>query len=60
MPVPLGRPLRVPPALRSDDLTDLGLHQLVHHAQPDADAQREQSLPRGAHELAKGLLNCRR
>jgi len=60
MPVTLGRPIRIPPALRADHLTDLGLHQPVHHAQPDADAQREQSLPRRAHELPERLLNRRR
>jgi hypothetical protein len=37
----------------------LGLHQLMHDTQPDADAQREQSLPRGADELAERFLNLR-
>ena len=59
MTVSLGRPVRVPPALRADDLLDLGLHQLVHHTQPDTDAQRQEPLPRRAHELAERLLNLR-
>ena len=60
MTVALGRPIRVVPALRADHLTDLSLHQLVHHAQPDADAQRQQPLPRDPHQLAERLLNLRR
>ena len=60
MTVALGRPIRVVPALRADDLLDLGLHQLVHHAEPDADAQRQQPLPRGPDQLTQRLLNLRR
>ena len=50
-------PVGIVPALRADDLVDLGLHQLVQHAEPDADAQRQQSLLRGAGELAERLLH---
>src|SRR5215211_677581 len=47
-------------ALRTDDLVDLELHQLVHDTEPDADAQREQALPRRPDQLAQRLLNLRR
>ncbi len=50
----------IPAPLRPHDLVDLGFHQLVHDPEPDTDAQREQSLPRGADELAARLLNLRR
>jgi len=33
-------------ALRADDLDHFLLHELGQHAQPDADAEREQSLLR--------------
>ena len=46
-------------ALRADDLVDLELHQLVHDAEPDADAEREQALPRCPDELAQRLLDPR-
>jgi hypothetical protein len=46
-------------ALGADDLVDLELHQLVHHAQADTDAEREQALPRCPNELAQRLLNLR-
>ncbi len=46
-------------ALRADDLVDLELHQLVHDAEPDADAEREQPLPRCPDELAERLLDLR-
>ena len=39
-------PIGVVLALRADDLDDLLLHQLGQHAEPDADAQREQPLLR--------------
>src|SRR4051794_31302363 len=39
--VPNRRPVRDLAALRADDLVDLGLHQLVQHAKPGADAQRQ-------------------
>jgi hypothetical protein len=58
--VTLRGPTRVVLALRAHDLVDLGLHQLVHDAEPDADAQREQPLPRRADQLTERLLNCRR
>src|SRR4051812_7039895 len=47
--------IRVVAALRADDLVDLGLQQLVQHPQADADAQRQQPLPRRASELAESL-----
>ena len=52
-------PVGFPLPLRPDDLGHLGLHQLMHDAEPDTDAQREQSLPRRADELAKRLLDLR-
>src|SRR5215210_430174 len=51
--------LSVPLALRAHGLVDLGFPQLVHHAQAAADAEREQTLTRGANELAHRLLNLR-
>ena len=60
MTVALRAPIRVVLALRPDDLVDLGLHQRVHDPQPDAHAQREQSLPRRANQLTQRLLNLRR
>ena len=42
MAVTLRDPVGVVLALRADDLVDLELHQLVHDAEPDTDAQREQ------------------
>ena len=53
---PLGD-LRV---LRSDDLVDLALHHLGQHAQADADAQRQQPIPRGVNQLAERRLHPRR
>ena len=50
-------PAKVVLALRADDLVDLGLHQLVQHPEPDADAQREQPFLGGAGELAERLLH---
>jgi hypothetical protein len=46
-------------ALGPDDLADLEIHQLVHDAEPDPDAEREQALPRRPDELAQRLLNLR-
>src|SRR5208282_1248464 len=57
--VTLRRAIRVPLAPRTDDLLDLPLHQLMHHAEPDTNTQREQSLLRRAHELAERLLDLR-
>jgi uncharacterized protein with GYD domain len=42
-------------ALGADDLVDLGLHQLMQHAEPDPDTQRKQSFLRGAREVAERL-----
>ena len=44
-------------ALRADDLVDLGLHDLVQHAQPDADAQRQQPFLRRAGQLTQRVLH---
>ena len=44
-------------ALRADDLVDLGLHDLVQHAQPDADAQRQQPFLRRAGQLTQRVLD---
>ena len=60
MAVTLGDPVGVVLALRSDDLVDLELHQLVHDAEADTDAERQQALPRRADELAERFLNLRR
>jgi len=57
--VALGGALRVVLALRPNDLVDLELHQLMHDAEADADAQRQQPLPRRPDELAEGLLDSR-
>ncbi len=38
---------------------DLELHQLMHDAEADTDAQRQQPLPRRPDELAEGLLDLR-
>ena len=51
--------VRVVLALRADDLVDLLLHQLVQHAEPDADAQRQQPLLRCPDQLAQRLLHPR-
>ena len=52
--------LRVVLALRADHLDDLLFHQLGEHAEPDADAQREQPLLRSADQLPERLLHPRR
>ena len=44
-------------ALRADDLVDLGFHDLVQHAQPDADAQRQQPFLRRAGQLTQRVLH---
>ena len=46
-------------ALRAHHLVELLLHQLVKDPQPDTDRQREQSLLRGAGELAERFLHTR-
>ncbi len=43
-------------ALRADNIVDLDLHQLVQHPEPDTDAQREQPVLRGVHELLDFVL----
>ena len=47
-------------ALRTDDLVDFLFHQLGEHAEPDADAEREQPLPRSADQLPERLLHTQR
>jgi hypothetical protein len=44
-------------ALRADDLLDLGLHQLVEDAGPDAHRQRHESLLGRSGQLSKRLLH---
>ena len=46
-------------ALGADDLAHLELHQLVHDAEPDADAEREQPLSRCPDQLTQRLLDLR-
>jgi hypothetical protein len=41
--VTLRRPVGVVVALRADDLIDFALHQLMHDAETETNAQREQS-----------------
>jgi hypothetical protein len=60
VPVPLRRPIRVVLALRTDDLVDLALHQLMNDGQTETDRQREQPLPRCPDQLAQRLLDLRR
>ena len=60
VPVTNGDALRVVLALRADDLHDLFLEQLGEHAQPDADAQREQPLLGRPDQLPERLLHARR
>jgi hypothetical protein len=49
--------VRVVLALRADDPVDLGLQQLVQHAEPDAHAERQQPLLRRARQLAQRVLH---
>src|SRR5450755_2533658 len=58
--VSLRCPVRVVLVLPADDLVDFALHQLMHDAETETNAQREQSLPRSTDELAERLLNLRR
>jgi len=55
--VPAGGAVGVMLALRADHLVDLGGHQLVHDAEPDADREREQALPRCSGEIAERKLD---
>jgi hypothetical protein len=52
--------VRVVPALRAHDVVDLRFHQLGQYAEPDADAQREQTLLRCPDQLAERLLHALR
>src|SRR5450755_54046 len=58
--VTLRRPVGVVLVLRAHDLVDFALHQLMHDAETETNAQREQPLPRCPNELAECLLNLRR
>ena len=53
-------PVRVVLALRADDIVDLLFHQLAQHAEPDADAEREQSLLRCPDQLPQRFLHALR
>src|SRR3954453_6396790 len=58
--VPNRGTIRVMLALGADDLVDFRLHQLVQHAEPNADAERQQALLCGAGELAQRVQHRRR
>ena len=58
--VPDRRPLGVVLALGADDVVDLLGHQLLEHAKPDADAQRQQPFLRCPHQLAQRFLHALR
>ncbi len=51
--------IRVMLALRAHDLVDFELQQLVHDAEPDAHAERQQPLARGPDQLAERFLDLR-
>jgi hypothetical protein len=57
--VPIRRPVRVVLAARAAHLLDLLSHQLLQHAQPNPDAQREQPLLRSSDQLTERLLDAR-
>ena len=59
MAMALGGALGVVLALGPDDLGHLRLHQLVHDAEPDANAQGEQPLLRCPDEFTQRLLDLR-
>jgi len=52
-------PIGILPAPRAYDLDDFLFHQLGQHAEPDADRQRQQSLPRSSNQLTQRLLHAR-
>jgi hypothetical protein len=56
--VPHRGPVGIVLALQTDDVVDLLFHQLAQHAQPDTDAQREQSLLRCPDQLPQRLLHA--
>jgi hypothetical protein len=53
-------PLGVPLSLRAHDLVDLLLEHLGQHSEPDADAEREESLFRCPHKLPECFLDTLR
>ena len=58
MTVPDGLALRIALALRADNLVDFLLQQLAQNTEPNAHAQREQSLPRRPNKLPQRLLHA--
>ncbi len=60
MAMPDRGPLRIPLALRADQLIDLPLQQLSEHTEPNLHAQREQPLPRSPNQLPQRLLHALR
>src|SRR5881392_3998343 len=55
-----GRAVGIVLALRADDIDDFLFHQLGEHAQPHADAEREQALLGSADQLPQRLLHPHR
>jgi hypothetical protein len=55
--VPISDPIGIVLALRAAYVLDLPGHQLLQHAQPDTNAEREQPLLRCPHELPERLLD---
>ena len=60
MAVPDRSPLGVVLALGADDVVDLLGHQLLEHAKPDTDAQRQQAFLRCPNQLAQRFLHALR
>ena len=54
VPVPNGVAIGIVPALRADDLVDLGFHQFVQHTESDADARVKGADPEGESEPDAG------
>jgi hypothetical protein len=55
--VPVGDPIRIVLTTSAAHLLHSLSHQLLQHAQPDANTQREQPLLRCPHELLEHLLD---
>src|SRR5204863_9147667 len=60
MAVTHSAPVRIPLALRADDLVDLLFQHLGQHAEPDAHAQCKQPFLRCPDQLTKRLLHALR
>jgi hypothetical protein len=56
--VPDRGPVPVPLALRADNVVDLVLQHFGQDTEPDADAEREQALPRCPDQLAQRFLHA--